>query len=153
MRIRIRILTKVMRICDHRSRILDSILSRHGPRWLHFWALKLVHFDCGANQDPAPAFHSNAEPDPRILVGPPVGLFIHLGWPIWGCRAGNRTQDHLTAARPVFSGPSLSLFCNYPEGPGRQQDADGMPLCHRRLYGHHYHAAQQQDGPDGLWPP
>jgi hypothetical protein len=37
-------------------------------------------------------------------------------------------------------------------GPGRQQDAAGLPFRYRRLSGHRHHAAQQQDGQNGVWP-
>jgi hypothetical protein len=37
------------------------IVSFHGPPWLHLESLKLINFDL--NEDPDPAFHSNADPD------------------------------------------------------------------------------------------
>ncbi len=60
MRIRILLLIKVMRICDHWSTdrpflsLHASILSIHGLSWLHFEPLKLLNFDFNAGPDPDP---------------------------------------------------------------------------------------------------
>ena len=40
-------------------------MSVQSPPWLHFHfeLLQLLCFDCNADPDPGPAFHSNADPD------------------------------------------------------------------------------------------
>jgi hypothetical protein len=74
MLIRIRILIKVMIICDCWS-TEGSIFSLHGsivcalcPPRLHFEPLELLNFDF--NADPDPAFHSHAVPDPQPCYKP-----------------------------------------------------------------------------------
>jgi hypothetical protein len=74
MRIRIRILLliKLVRICDHWPTDPTGIhfapprlhLSVHGPSRLHFDALKLLNIE--ANADPDTAFHLNADPDSSL---------------------------------------------------------------------------------------
>ncbi len=65
-------LTKVMRICNHWSTeqtihgsILNlhaSIVSVHGPPWIHFEPLQLLNFDFDPDPDPA---SQNTDPDPQ----------------------------------------------------------------------------------------
>ncbi len=63
MRIRILLLIKVMRICDHwPTDPPSSILSVNGPLWLHIEPQNLLIFFY-LNADPGPAFHSTPDPD------------------------------------------------------------------------------------------
>ncbi len=72
MRIRILLLIKVFRICDHWWQTLKGsilslnafIVSVHGPSWLLFEPLKLLYFDFSADPDSDTAFYTNADPDP-----------------------------------------------------------------------------------------
>ncbi len=69
MRIRILLIIKVMRICDHWSKdpprlVYTSIVRVRGPPLLHLGASKASEFDF--NEDPDPAIYSNADPEPTF---------------------------------------------------------------------------------------
>jgi hypothetical protein len=72
MRIRIRILLLIVVMGIGLQTLNGSILSLHasivsvhGPPWLHFEPIKLLNFYFNAELDPVLTFHSNADPDPQ----------------------------------------------------------------------------------------